>query len=167
MATESGLWACGTLGRAHGLKGELYLNLAPRGLEYLSQGVRFYLSREGAARPPPVEVHGVGGDDRRPLVLLEPAHTRDEALLLQGATVLAAGGELDELPFYPVGQLIGLRVTSGGKDLGTVVDVLANVANEILEIRAGDGKSVLVPFVGELVDVDLDGGVVVVREGLL
>ena len=167
MATESGLWACGTLGRAHGLKGELYLDLAPRGLEYLSQGARFYLFREGADRPAPVELQRVGGDDRRPLVRLELAHDRDAALRLQGATVFAAGGALDELPFYPVGQLVGLRVSSGGIELGTVVDVLANVANEILEVRTGDGTSLLVPLVDELVNVDLAAGVVVVREGLL
>ena len=44
-----GLWACGILGKAHGLHGELYLNLSPGGLDHLRLGARFYVAPSGAA----------------------------------------------------------------------------------------------------------------------
>ena len=36
--TAPALWACGVLGKVHGLRGELYLNLSPGGLERLELG---------------------------------------------------------------------------------------------------------------------------------
>ena len=86
---------------------------------------------------------------------LDLASTREAAIALQGMELLAAGGELDALPFYRVGDLIGLRVeTAGGRQLGEVSDVLETPAHEILEVTAPGGASLLVPLVDELVTVD-------------
>ena len=171
--STSGLWACGTLGKVHGLRGELYLNLSPEGLERLRLGTRFFVAgtrqtAEGAGELRPCEVTRVGGDDRRPLVRLDLAATREQAVALQGMELFAAGGELDALPFYKVADLIGLRVeTAAGHHLGEVSDVLETPAHEVLEIRAPDGSSLLVPLVDELVTVDEKAGVARVVDGLL
>ena len=161
------MWACGTLGRAHGLKGELYLNLMPHGLEYLSQGSRFSLVLEGAESPVPVELFRVGGTDRRPLVRLGSVDSRDEALRVQGATVLAEGGPLDDLSGVRVGDLIGVRALCGAVELGIVSDVIPGVANEIIEIKPQKGPAILVPLVDEVVEIDLEGRVLRIREGFL
>ena len=85
-------------------------------------GADFYVARpdqdapEGAERLTPCAVTRAGGTDQRPLVRLDLAQTREAAIALQGMELLAAGGELDALPFYRVGDLIGLRVeTVAGK----------------------------------------------------
>jgi len=169
-----GLWACGILGKAHGLHGELYLNLSPEGLSHLSMGADFYVARperdapEGAERLIPCAVTRAGGTAQRPLVRLDLAPTREAALALQGMELLAAGGELDALPFYRVGDLIGLRVeTASGLVLGEVGDVLEAPAHEILQVRAPDGTSMLLPLVEELVTVDAEAGVLRVVDGLV
>jgi len=169
-----GLWACGILGKVHGLRGELYLNLSPDGLEHLRLGADFYVARpgqdapEGAERLVPCAVTRAGGTDQRPLVRLDLAPTREAAIALQGMELLAAGGELDALPFYRVGDLIGLRVESAaGRLLGEVSDVLEAPAHEILEVRAPDGASLLLPLVEELVSVDAEAGVLRVVDGLV
>jgi len=169
-----GLWACGILGKVHGLRGELYLNLSHDGLEHLKQGADFYVARpdqdapEGAERLVPCAVSRAGGTDQRPLVRLDLAQTREAAIALQGLELLAAGGELDALPFYRVGDLIGLRVeTAAGLLLGEVGDVLETPAHEILQVRAPDGASLLLPLVEELVSVDAEAGVLRVVDGLL
>jgi 16S rRNA processing protein RimM len=171
---RSALWACGTLGKAHGLRGELYLNLSFEGLEHLRMGADFYVARpdqdaaEGAERLVPCAVTRAGGTDKRPLVRLDLARTREEAIALQGMELLASGGELEALPFYRVGDLIGLRVeTSAGLLLGEVSDVLEAPAHEILQVRAPDGTSLLLPLVEELVTVDADAGVLRVVDGLV
>ncbi|MCX6364706.1 MAG: PRC-barrel domain-containing protein [Actinobacteria bacterium] len=172
--SSRGLWSCGTLGKAHGLHGELYLNLAPEGLERLRLGADFYVARadkdapEGAERLVPCEVTRAGGTDQRPLVRLDLAASREAAIALQGMDLLAAGGELDALPFYRVGDLIGLRVeTASGALLGEVGDVLEARAHEILQVRAPDGASLLLPLVEELVSVDAEAGVLRVVDGLV
>jgi 16S rRNA processing protein RimM len=179
-ADHGGRWACGTLGRAHGLTGELYLDPLPRGVEYLAAGERFYVTREGGGDVPPVRLWRSGGTDRRPLVRVEGVDSVDAAKALTGSLVFAAGETLDEGEFFTVSELVGLRAVCGETDLGVVTDLLVNPAHDILEIDpagAGGGEAghaasraadrVLVPFVAELVDVDLDEGVVRVREGLL
>jgi 16S rRNA processing protein RimM len=170
--TTPTLWACGILGKAHGLHGELYLNLAFSGLDRLSRGTEFFLgdkdphAPEGAGRLVPCVVTRRGGTDRRPLVLLDLAATREAAIGLQGREFFAAGGDLDGEPHYRVGDLLGLPVeTVSGRPLGEVSDVIEAPAHEVLEVRAPDGSSLLVPLVDEL--VSLDGGVLRVVDGLL
>jgi 16S rRNA processing protein RimM len=162
-------WVCGTLGKVHGLRGELYLNLAPDGLLYLEAGERFFVSDEKGGGPRPCAVTRAGGSDRRPLVTLDIAATREEAIALQGSTLLASGVALDELPHYRAGDLLGRRAVEegSGADLGEVVDVLAAPAHDILELRPpGGGPTVLVPLVDELVWEAGDGRLTV-RGGLL
>jgi len=164
--TDTVLWSCGTLGKVHGLKGQLYLNLAPGGLDRLELGERFYVADEGAGEPRTCAVTRVGGTDRRPLVLLDLAATREEAIALQGRELLAAGTALDEVPHYRVGDLLGLPVrTASGRLVGEVRDVLEAPAHEILAVRAPDGADVLIPLVDELVSLEDDGLAVV--DGLL
>ncbi|MBE0528807.1 MAG: hypothetical protein IH629_06360, partial [Thermoleophilia bacterium] len=98
--TMRSLWTCGVLGKAHGLKGELYLNLVPDGLERLRMGTDFYVAGEGAGEPRPCAITRAGGTDRRPLVLLDLAATREQAIALQGFELLASSEELDEQPHY-------------------------------------------------------------------
>jgi len=167
-----GLWACGILGKAHGLRGQLYLNLAPAGLHRLSAGTQFYVARtdaaapEGAERIIPCAVTRTGGTDQRPLVLLDLAQTREEAIALQGMELLASGAELDALPHYRVGDLLGLPVeTAAGRHLGEVSDVLETPAHEILQVRAPRGLPLLLPLVDEV--VTLQDGVLRVVDGFL
>jgi 16S rRNA processing protein RimM len=164
---DAGLWACGTLGRAHGLSGELYLDLLPGGIDYLERGREFLLSEKGGDRPRPVRLRRTGGTDRRPLVRLEGIDDRDAAIAVQGAVVFASAPELDEGGFFAVSELVGLRAVTGERELGVVSDVTVSPAHDILVIRSDEGGEVMVPFVGELVDVDAEAGIVRVREGLL
>ncbi len=163
-----GLWACGTVGRAHGLKGEFYLDLLPNGISYLTGGERFFLDRQGADDPQPIVLERAGGTDTRPLLRLAGVDSREAVIALQGSVVLASGSDLDEgADHYPVSELLGLRAVSGGVELGVVTEVLMNPAHDILQIDSSDGVRSLVPFVAELVDVDREQGVITVREGLL
>lgn len=164
--SDPSLWSVGTLGKVHGLKGQLYLNLSSDGLERLELGESFYLVAGGAGEPRPCAVTRVGGTDQRPLVVTDLATTREQAIALQGSELLAAGEELDAQPHYRVGDLLGLPVvTASGRSVGEAHDVLEAPAHEILVVRAPVGSDVLIPLVDEL--LSLDDGVLVVVDGLL
>jgi len=167
-----GRWACGILGKAHGLRGQLYLNLAPDGLQRLTLGTSFSIAGKdpaapgGAERVIPCVVERVGGTDQRPLVRLDLAQTREAAIALQGMELLASGAELEALPHYRVGDLLGLRVeTASGGLLGEVSDVLEAPVHEILQVKTPDGSPLLLPLVDEVVTVA--DGVLRVVDGFL
>ena len=163
-----GLWACGTVGRAHGLGGEFYLDLLPGGIACLTDGERFFVEPSDAESPRAVTLGRVGGTDRRPIVRLEGVDSREAVHGLHGAVVLAAGARLDEgVDHYPVAELVGARVIADGAELGVVDDVLMNPAHDIIQVVAPDGTRTLVPFVAELVEVDRERRLITVREGLL
>jgi ribosomal 30S subunit maturation factor RimM len=161
------LWPCGTLGRAHGLHGELYLDLLPHGLEYLTGGQRFFLVTADGSEPSPVAILRTGGDDRRPLVRLRGVDSREQAVAVAGAVLAAAGGALTDIPAWRAGDLLGMRAESGGRELGTVTDVLQAPASDLLQIQAPGAEPVLVPLVDELVQIDARARIVHIREGLL
>ncbi|HJW75211.1 MAG TPA: hypothetical protein VJ787_06020, partial [Thermoleophilia bacterium] len=147
----AGLWAFATVGRAHGLHGEFYLDLLPGGLDYLSQGSSFLIDR-GGGPPAPVRFERTGGADRRPLARVDIAATVDEARALHGSLLYAQADELDEgVEHYLVSELVGLRAFCGETELGAVREVLMNPAHDILEIGGEGRPTVLVPLVKELV----------------
>lgn len=109
-----------------------------------------------------------GGTDQRPLVRLDLAASREEAQALLGRELFASGGELDELPHYRVGDLLGRPVhTVSGRPLGEVADVLEAPAHELLQVRTPAGGELLIPLVRELVWEDEADGALVVVDGLL
>ena len=120
-----GLWACGTVGRAHGLKGEFYLDLLPNGISYLTGGERFFLDRQGTDDPRPVVLERAGVPSCRPLLRLEGVDSREAVIALQGSAILSWDRNSDEgTDHYAVSELLGLRAVSGGVELGVVTEVL-------------------------------------------
>lgn len=159
------------LGKVHGLHGELYLNVGPGGTDYLRLGERFYLAPASATEADelvPCTVTRVGGTDERPLIRLDLSASREQAVAIQGSELLAGGGELDDLPQYTYGELIGLPLeTAGGQLVGTISNVVQAPAHELLEVSTPGGRTLLVPLVDALITLDAAAGIVRVSDGLL
>lgn len=88
--------------------------------------------------------------------------TREAAEALKGIRLYAARDRLPALPddeFYHA-DLIGLLVVDpGGAEIGRVRAVYDHGAGDVLEIAAGNGKPVLIPFTRAVVPtVDLAAG---------
>jgi 16S rRNA processing protein RimM len=102
------------------------------------------------------------------LVDLEGVEDRAGAAACTGEDLVLDRSELDapgEGAFY-VGDLVGLRaVNEAGEVVGIVEETFETPAHEVLVIRKEEGAPVLyVPFtLGHAPEVDLEGGVVVVR----
>lgn len=139
----------GRIGRAHGVRGDVYVDLLTDRTERLAVGSRLFASgrwlnvTQSRALPQRWLVHFEGVDDR----------TAAERL----TTSVLYAEPLDEPDTIWVHQLIGARVRDvDGVDRGTCVAVLQNPANDLIELDSG----ALVPviFVTEVTD---DGVVVV------
>ena len=110
----------------------------------------------------------------RLLVTFEEVIGRNQADAVRGlllvTTIDQAETPEDPDEFYDH-QLVGLHaVTTEGAAVGEVVEVVHGAAQDLLKIKAPDGREILVPFVLQLVPtVDVANNKIVVedRPGLL
>jgi 16S rRNA processing protein RimM len=149
----------GVIGRAHGVHGEVAVDLRTDEPERRFAPGQILLD-EGGTRS--FTVRSARNHSGRLLVSFAEVVDRAGAEAVRGM-LLTAAVEPDERPAAPAEfydrQLIGLRAaTPEGAEVGRVRSVLHLPAQDILEIETADGPR-LVPFVAALVpDVDLEAG---------
>jgi 16S rRNA processing protein RimM len=139
-----GLLEVGRLGRPHGVRGDIYIDLHSDRHERVAVGGRLYVRdrwltiSSSRVAPPRFVVHFDSIDDR------------EAAAGYTGSYVYAE--PLGELPgVWWVHELIGCRVVDQhGIERGACVSVLDNPAHDILELDSG--FLVPMPFVTEVAD---------------
>ena len=171
----------GRIGKAHGIKGEV--SVEPRTDEperrfadgaVLSTRTPRGIEPHTADRPTTLTVRRTRWHQSRLLVTFVGVDDRTAAEKLRGLS-LVLDLDPDEVPEDPEElydhQLVGLAVsTTDGEAVGEVSDVIHGASQDLLAVRAADGREVLVPFVSALVPVvDVPGGRLEVadRPGLL
>ena len=171
----------GRIGKAHGIRGEV--SVEPRTDEPERRfAVGAVLDTEapgggaphGPGRPPRLTVRTTRWHQSRLLVTFEEIPDRTAAEVARGlllvATVTADETPEDPEEFYDH-QLVGLRVvTTDGREVGELAEVVHGAAQDLLVVRTPERREVLVPFVEALVPVvDLAAGRVEVLDqpGLL
>ena len=145
------------VGPAHGLRGEVILDVRSDDPEVLAPGASLEIAGRGAA----LTVRSVRVHKDRVLASFEECASREDAEALRGARLLVDEHE-EEDAWYPH-QLKGLAArTPGGEDLGTVTGLTPGAAQDLLLVKTPAG-TVMVPFVTQLVPtVDVEGGVVII-----
>nr|WP_295967427.1 ribosome maturation factor RimM [uncultured Actinomyces sp.] len=145
------------VGPAHGLRGEVILDVRSDDPEVLAPGASLEIAGRGAA----LTVRSVRVHKDRVLASFEECASREDAEALRGARLLVEEHE-EEDAWYPH-QLKGLSArTPGGEDLGTVTGLTPGAAQDLLLVKTPAG-TVMVPFVTQLVPtVDVEGGVVII-----
>lgn len=167
----------GRIGRPHGVRGEVTLELRTDEPERrFADGERLRVAVPGGREPahPVLTVAGTRWHQQRLLVRFAEVTDRDAAEHARGwlleASVPADATPVADDEFYDF-QLVGLAVlTADGERAGTVSAVLHPGAQDLLVVSREDRPDALVPFVSALVpQVDLAAGHVVVadRPGLL
>ena len=150
----------GRIGRAHGIRGEVGVEVRTDEPERRFTVGAVLLTDPGAR---PLEIRSVRTHNDRLLLTFEGLADRTAVEPLSGALLVvdAADSEQPEDPdeFYDR-QLVGLAVrpltdllAQPGDSIGTVTEVLHLPVQDVLAVRRHDGAEVLVPFVAELVPV--------------
>jgi 16S rRNA processing protein RimM len=166
----------GRIGKPHGLRGEVTVDVRTDEPER-----RFARGSTLRAEPPPgsasslrtLTVSASRWHQSVLLVSFEELPDRSAAEAARGIllhTSIPAGESPEDPDEFYDHQLVGLRVVDlEGQVIGTVTGVVHG-AQDLLEVKATDGRPTLVPFVAALVpEVDVPGGRVVVadRPGLV
>jgi 16S rRNA processing protein RimM len=161
----------GRIGRPHGVRGDVVVGVRTDEPELrFAKGSRLDTDPAGVG---PLVVAAIKWHSGELLVRFEGIADRDAAAELRGAwlTVDAATIPPPEDPEeFRDTDLIGMSVrTVDGSVVGTVDDVLHS-GQDVLVVKASDGRNVMVPFVLPLVpEVNVSSGYLVIDppEGLL
>jgi 16S rRNA processing protein RimM len=153
----------GRITKAHGLRGEVTVQVFSDNPDRFAEGARVYLEDGRELR-----VLASRWTGSRLLVVFEGVVDRDAADRLRGRSLVVPRSMLPELPdgeYWPH-ELIGCEVvTEAGRSLGRVSDVIENPANDLWAAVDEDGVETLIPAIREVVvDVDLASGRIRVRE---
>lgn len=112
-------------------------------------------------------IESVRMQGRMVVLKLSGVTDRNQADALRGQDV-----EMDEAELEPLGEgqwyirdLLGFRVQEeDGTPVGTLTDVLTDRPQDILVVRSGSGKEILIPLVEEFVpEIDTEAQMVIVR----
>ncbi len=164
----------GVVTRAHGLRGELTVDIRTDSPdERFVPGAVLWSRREGVPDGT-LTIEAVRPHSGRLLVRFVEAPDRTAAEALRGTRLLIDTGQLaplDDPDEFHVHELEGLRVElDDGGVVGTVREIVHGPGGELLVVARPDLPDALVPFVLAIVPtVDVPGGRVVITppEGLL
>lgn len=144
------LLAIGRISGTHGLKGEVKVESYSGEFEHFRDLETVVLRKENLERTASIEGSKMSGGK---IVLdLREVESVEEAAALRGWELFAPRQEaapLEEGEYY-IADLIGLRVTHAGEDLGVVSAVYDGAQSELIEIDLGDRRR-LVPFLAVFV----------------
>lgn len=152
MAVPEGLLEVGRIGRPHGVRGDVFVDLTTDRTERVAVGARLF------ARDRWYTVEQSHRSNQRWRVHLGGVDDRTAAEVLTGAVVHAE--PIDDPDTLWIHQLIGASVVeTDGTPRGRCVSVIDNPAADLLELDSG----ALVPanFITEVVSTD-DGAVVTI-----
>ncbi len=149
------------IGRAHGLRGDVVLDI--RTDDPVTRLVPGAVFRTEPAEQGPLTIDRVRNDSGRWYVAFVGYTDRTAAESLRGVELVGAAADVAEEDAWYVAELRGLRVEDlDGEPLGEVVGLQHRPAQDLLEVRVSDGTVALVPFVRQIVPVvDIAGGRIV------
>ncbi|HZY29220.1 MAG TPA: ribosome maturation factor RimM [Jiangellaceae bacterium] len=148
----------GRIGRAHGIRGEVSVDVRTDSPELrFADGARLTTEPVGAG---PLVVGHTRWHSGRLLVRFDGVSDRAVAEGLRGVRLLAEAAEderLDDPEEFFDHQLVGLHaVTTAGDAVGDITEVLHLPGQDLLVVRRPDNRETLVPFVADIVpEVDL------------
>ena len=138
----------GTIVRPHGLKGEVKLSLSCSGLERLTSCSSLRLVKDGKTLKQVSIIRAFMHGDGDAIVRLKEVGGVEEAEALRGAQLAVPLSERAALQpgAYYISDLLGMAVvTTDGKELGFVEEVMDGLANGVCVVRKGNQET-LVPM---------------------
>lgn len=150
--------AVGRLRRAHGVRGEMQMEVLTDFPERLKPGLTLYAGEERR----PVRVRRVRWQDRAILIAFEECQTPEQAAGLRNQILYVPASDLPPLEEdeYYHHQVLGLRVVDeAGHFLGTLAEILETGVNDVYVIRPERGQDILLPAIEEtILEVNLAAG---------
>lgn len=153
----------GKLRRAHGLGGELIMDVLTDFPERLVAGKKVYVSEAHI----PMGIRSLRPHIRGMLISFDAVDSPESAREYVNQLVYVRSDELPELPEgeYYHHQLLGLAVVEqDGSAIGRLIEILETGANDVYVVEKTDGGELLLPATAEVIlSIDLSAGQILVK----
>ena len=163
VMVPDGYLAIGRIATAHGIRGEVRVELYTDFPDRFAPNIVIYLGEDLS----PATIEYARPHKLQMLVKLVGIKTRDEAETLRGLWIFVPEDEAVELEAdtYWVHDIVGLQAeTETGEILGRISDVLFTGANEVYVIQDATGAELLIPAIADVIQqIDLVAQRMVVR----
>ena len=140
----------GFLRRAHGVHGEIILDVHTDFPERLRSGKKLFIGEERK----PMTLSGSRPHAKGMLLKFKEIETPEEAGQLRNQWVYVEATELPRLPEGKIYQheLFGFHVVDeGGNSLGVLVEIIETGANDVYVVRGESGKEILLPAIPSVI----------------
>jgi 16S rRNA processing protein RimM len=140
----------GFLRRAHGLRGEIIMDLHTDFPERLQSGRKLWVGEEHR----PVELAGARPHAKGMLVKFKGVESPEEAGTLRNQWVYVRASDVPRLPEGKLYQheIYGFDVVDEhGEPLGQLVEILETGANDVYIVRREDGTEILLPAIPSVI----------------
>lgn len=153
----------GKLRRAHGIHGEILMDVSTDFPERLHPGKAIFVGEQHK----PCKIENLRWANKNIIIKLCDVNTPEEIVQYRNQYIYISSEDLPELPdgeFYHH-QLLGLMAeTEDGTPIGIVKDILETGANDVYVIETEAGKEILLPAIFDVIlSYDLDAGRLIVR----
>lgn len=159
LESEPAFLAVGKLRRAHGVNGEMVMDIYTDFPERLKPGVPVYLG----AQHTELRIRSRRTNGPTLLISFKGYDTPESIVNLRNQLIFVRADDRPPLPDgeYYHHQLLGLRVEAeDGRPLGKLVEILSSPANDVYIIQPETGAEILIPALKSVIlDVDLALGV--------
>jgi len=145
-----------TIGKAHGLRGEVLADVLTDFPERLLPGLRVVWRSRESERP--LTIRLVRPQGNRVRIAFEDIETVDQARTLTGGDVCVPANEAFPAPdgFYYEHEVTGFQcVDDAGRELGTVTALGKTAGGPMLTVAASGAREILVPWTRPIV-VEVD-----------
>lgn len=153
----------GKLGRPHGVRGEIVMDVYTEFPERLAPGVTVLVGPHYQ----PLQISKTRPHSRGMLLGFEGYQSREEIAELRNMLVQVRTADRPELPEgdYYHHQLLGLRVIEeNGVGIGSITAIINTGANDVYVIQSESGEEVLIPAIESVVkDIDLENNQVTIH----
>lgn len=161
--SEPDFLVIGKLRRPHGVRGEIIMDVITDFPERIKTGSTVFVGEDYQ----PIKLKTIREHQKGLLVSFDNYSTPEKVGIFRNWMVYVKASDLPLLPEgeYYHHQVIGLQVIDErGNALGTVTDIVATGANDVLVVLQESGIEFLLPVVDEMVlKIDIEKGVIYAR----
>ena len=149
----------------HGVKGEAKVGYSKSQKDFMELVVEVFILKDNEYIP--YTVKSVKFNNKFAIMKFDGIDTVNQIIELKNCLIFVDEDNIRELleeDEFLIDELVGMKIIADNKQVGVVIGVSNNGANDLLSVKSNTGKICLVPFVKDIVpEVDIQNKTIIIN----